>query len=101
MTTPNGEDPRDIWNEQVEFDDWAPVSNRTGSTDQEIYADNLEIAVGVELFNDIPNEQFGEFWSDYIDAFVTNDLDRDEFFEMWDINPRDFPWADWREAMGY
>jgi hypothetical protein len=40
-------------------------------------------------------------WYDYVSAFLVNDMDHDTFFETWNIDPRDFDWELWRDAMGY
>lgn len=42
-----------------------------------------------------------EMWQDYLLAFVSDGMTHDAFFEMWSIDPRDFDWQAWRDAMGY
>jgi hypothetical protein len=100
MNTPYGGEYWEIWRETA-GNDWQSVSARTGETDQEIFLNHLELATETEFYNSIHPDDFIAFWTDYIDAMVSGVMDRDQFFEEWDIDPADFDWAAWREAMGY
>jgi hypothetical protein len=64
-----------------------------------------------ELFNTIPGMEYEddetrqELWASYVRNMVNGRQRRNDPYNPWwgdiGIDPRDFDWDDWREAMGY
>jgi hypothetical protein len=46
-------------------------------------------------------DDFLDAWREYIETWVQGEKDREEFWRSLGINPRDFDWEGWRQAMGY
>lgn len=73
------------------------------------YLQHREIAEYYEREGDLDSRERREFWADYTFYMTSgkfrggryNDPERNPFWSKWGINPDDFDWADWREAMGY
>lgn len=99
MTTPYND--RETWDRYVDESRIEEIHDRTGDTYEQIYENHLEAVVETELFYGIHEDDWDDFQHDYIEAMINSELDREEFFDRWDIDPADFPWDDWREAMGY
>jgi hypothetical protein len=94
---------RDTWDELVPDSLKDSILDRSDSLGnyEDVYQQNELVFYETALFNDIPDDRMPEFWNDYIDAMVLGDMSHAEFFEYWDIDPAEFDWAEWREAMGY
>ena len=97
----------DIWHDHVSGADLVDVYDRTGYTQPEQEQAHLELYMGV--VNDLGRENFSQgeiysLWGDYLDAFGpggAGEMSRADWFENMGIDPADFDWDAWREAMGY
>lgn len=72
---------------------------RTGYSENELFQLHTEILVALDPEEDRDIQL--EMWDDYIAAFINGEIRFDDFFDRWGIDPADFSWALWREAMGY
>lgn len=90
---------RDTWDFTVTERDLADIQERTGYSEQELFQLHFEIIKALDPEAD--DEELEEMWQDYLMAFVSDGMTHDTFFETWNIDPRDFDWQVWREAMGY
>jgi hypothetical protein len=92
-----------IWNEHTSTHHYiiSEIQDRSGYSEHEIFQSHLELFMSSPGITEESRVVQHELWEDYIDAMVTGTLDRDQFFEEMGINPRDFDWESWREAMGY
>lgn len=89
-----------IWDAVVSDNTWDDISERTG------YSEREEIQAQLDIFLDMVPDDFSQqetqqMWGDYLMAMVEGGMSREEFFEEYDIDPADFDWDAWREAMGY
>lgn len=75
------------------------MRERTGYSERELFQFHFEALYSLDPEAD--RETLGNMWQSYLDAFVTNNRTHDSFFEEYYIDPRDFDWAMWRDAMGY
>ena len=90
-----------IWNELVRESTIQDIHERSGYSPHEIFQDHLAFFMSNPGIPETPRVEQHELWEDYIDAMVEGRLDRNQFFEEMGIDPRDFDWEGWREAMGY
>jgi hypothetical protein len=75
----------------------------------EVYSPYYEnnVDAGFDMFDRIPGVQFldtedrADSFELFYENFVENGHDREAFFEYMGMEPRDFPWEEWREWMGY
>ena len=99
MTTPDEPDIyRDTYDEAI-GDYWEVISDRNHLDYDDIAAD-IQIAAQIEAYLS-DNDYSPQFLDDYVSAMILGEVDRDTFFEYYDIDPERFDWASWREAMGY
>lgn len=80
------------------------IHDRTGYSEREIIQEHLEFVSGFPDWDNMPRYERMEVWRDYLDVMVmgnTDHMTRNEFFESIGLDPRDFDWEGWREAMGY
>lgn len=95
------------WEEQRFHDIWEDTANQRAIDDAQdrtnYSADEIEQA-HVELFMQYvageDRDTQESLWEAYIETMV-NGGDHDQFFEDMGIEPADFDWNGWREAMGY
>lgn len=90
---------REIWRDTVTEADRYDITSRSGYSENEEFQLHFEILHGLDPEAD-PDE-LEEMWQDYLLAFVSDGMAHDTFFEIWNIDPRDFDWQLWRDAMGY
>jgi hypothetical protein len=75
------------------------------------YFDHRTIIDTLAYSADLPEDERRELWQDYMRymvgrkgermSFRRNDPIRNPFWDKWGINPDNFDWQAWREAMGY
>lgn len=90
---------REIWDEEVPASRIADMEERTGYSENELFQLHYEILYSLDPETDQDTRE--EMWEDYLQGFVNNNMTHDRFFNIWNIDPRDFSWALWRDAMGY
>jgi hypothetical protein len=90
---------RDTWDDTITQSDILDSQERTGYSENELFQLHFEILYALDPEADPDDRE--SMWQDYLEAFVTGDMRHDTFFEIWNIDPVDFEWAMWREAMGY
>lgn len=89
---PSGNNDRDFratWREE------------TGTRAGREYRDEFDIFISLPGVADEPHSDQIELWEHYIETWVTNERDRQDFAEEFGIDLDDFPWEEWREARGY
>jgi hypothetical protein len=88
-----------VWNDNAEinFDQWQDH----GYDDNEMRDQHLNFLEEMAGFDQMDHGDQLQAWTDYIDAFVNGDGDRDTFFEDMGYDAADFDWDGWREIMGY
>jgi len=87
------------WRNTVTERDLADIQERTGYSERELFQLHSEILSSLDPEADRDTRE--DMWQDYLMAFVSDGMTHDAFFEIWNIDPRDFDWQLWREAMGY
>ena len=90
---------RETWQDFTTERDIADIQERTGYSENEIFQAHFEVFLALNPEGD--RDELREMWEDYIMAFVSDGMTHDTFFETWNIDPRDFDWEMWRDAMGY
>lgn len=90
---------RESWENNVNDSQVADIQERTGYSENEIFQAHFEVFAMLNPEGD-DDEQL-QMWDDYLAAFVNGETTHDAFFEEWNIDPRDFDWEMWRDAMGY
>lgn len=97
---PSGEFYENYWDNYVNESVRDDISERTGMSDDDIFQAHFDIAQDY-MDDEWDAGQEHQFWVDYLDAMVDGTMSREEFFDTYDIDPADFDWDAWREAMGY
>lgn len=100
MTTPD--EPDDIYRDTYDDaigDYWEVISDRNHLSRDEIAAD-VQLAAQIEAVLS-ENDYTPEFLDDYVSVMIRGEIDREFFFEYYDIDIAGFDWESWREAMGY
>ena len=90
---------RDSWDSIVAEGDVADIQERTGYSENEIFQGHFEILRSLDP--DASGDDLEQMWDDYLLSFVSDGMSHDTFFEIWNIDPRDFDWQMWRDVMGY
>jgi hypothetical protein len=90
-----------LWNEHIQDSTINEIHDRTGYSEHEIFQTHLELFLSSPGITEENRVVQHELWEDYLDSMVEQRLDRDQWFEEMGIDPRDFDWESWREAMGY
>jgi len=89
-----------IWDAVVSDNTLDDIQERTGYSEQEALDKQYDIFADM-VPDDFNERQAEQMWGDYLEAFVQGGGSMDDFFEEYDIDPEDFDWEAWREAMGY
>lgn len=102
--------PRDRYTDYRD-DPWYQIYHQTAYKEDRIRPGYLEQREIVEMYTsalDLDAREAREFWADYLHYMVSdrshvirNDRESNPFWDEWGIDPDQFDWHGWREAMGY
>lgn len=89
----------------MSYDDWDPPFQELfdtvpGMADAERYDDDFDVSYAEALFEAGFTMTAAELEAAGYDPRDTEAI-REEFFEYMDMDPAEFDWQEWREAMGY
>jgi hypothetical protein len=62
---------------------------------------HFNIFISLPAITEEPADEQLYLWRRYLQAWVTGELDRDEWSEEFGIDLSDFDWEAWRVAMNY
>jgi hypothetical protein len=88
-----------VWEDQAQ-PDWDSIAAH-GWNDYEIRDEHLDFLEGMAGFSTMDHADQLQTWTDYIDGFVNNGGNRENFFDDMGYDEEDFDWDGWRAIMGY
>ena len=91
-----------VWDAIVSESTIDQIRDATGYSEREIEQGHIELFQDY-VPDDYTDAQELQMWGDYLLAMVesSRSYSHNEFFSEYNINPADFDWEAWREAMGY
>lgn len=89
-----------VWDAIVSESTISKIRDATGYSEREIEQAHIELFQDY-VPDDYTDAQELQMWGDYLAGMVEGLTTHNEFFDLYDIDPGDFDWEAWREAMGY